>query len=173
MAGGRPRKPANQKILQGTFRKDRNPENEPEPTTVSVNDIRRPSSHLNRYAKRFWKDVVSELVETGVLTVIDWTAFELCCDSYGTYMEAKEAIYHPRDPLTGKRQKRSLSEYLQGKNSQTVPELSVMNKGKEDFLKYANVLGLNPVARNRIDIPGRKPEEIDPMEELLNDQARG
>lgn len=171
MSGGRPRKPSKVKIIQGTFRQDRNPANEPAPTPVSV--IRKPPPQLNRFAKKFWKAVVEELVETGVLTVVDWAAFEICCDSYGLYCEAKEAVYRPLDPETGKRQKRTLAEYLAGQNSQTIPELSAMNKGKDMFLKYANVLGLNPVARNRIDAPGRKSEEEDPMEGILNDQARG
>ena len=171
MSGGRPRKPKSQKIIQGTFRQDRNPVNEPQPEKVS--EVRKPPSHLNRYAKKYWKEVVEELIDTGVLTVVDWAAFEICCDSYGIFMEAKEAIYRPINPETKKREKRTLAEYLIGRNSQTSPEITAMNKGKEDFLKYANVLGLNPVARNRIEIPGKKNEEIEEMEGILNDQARG
>lgn len=163
-----PRKPRQQKIISGTFRNDRNPANEPEPSVVT--QVRRPPSYLNKYGKKFWRDVCEELVDTGVLTEVDWAAFELCCDSYGMFREAHDAIYKAWDPDLGKLVKRSLAEYLCGRNSQTSPEFTAMSKGKEMFLKYANVLGLNPVARNRIDLVEKEPEVKDPMEAIWNEQ---
>jgi P27 family predicted phage terminase small subunit len=157
-----PRKPKVLKLQQGTYRSDRNPANEPEPERV-VQEIP-PPKHLNKYAKKFWKEICTELIDTGVLTVVDWAAFEICADSYGMYREMKEEIA---------KESGSLGIYLSDKNSQTVPMYAAMNKAIENFLKYSSTLGLNPVSRNRIDLKEKKKEEIDPMEALLDDQANG
>jgi len=155
-------------MQQKTYRADRNPESEPEPTVET--EERRPPSHLNKWAKRFWRDVCREMIDTGVLTVVDWSAFEMCCEAYGLYREAHEAIFRPVDEF-GKKGKRSLAEYLGGKNSQTTPELTTMNKAMDAFLKYSNVLGLNPVARNRINLKDKPKEKKDPMEEMWDEAA--
>ncbi len=165
------RKPKAQKVFQGTFRPNREVENEPEPTPAG--NTRKPPRYFNKYSKAFWNDVQSELIETGVLTVVDWRAFELCCEAYGQFREAHDAIYNPIDHETGKRSKRTLEEYLKGKNSQTMPQYTALNKGREAFFKYANVLGLNPVARGRIDIRKSEAEEDDPMIAILNEASRG
>lgn len=163
------KKPRATKIVQGTFQKCRNPENEPEPT-VEI-EARKPPAHLNKYAKGFWNEVVKEMIETGVLTVVDWAAFELCCVAYGLYRESKDAIYSYFD-YGGGRHKRTLAEYLAGRNSQTSPELTAMNKAMEQFLKYSNALGLNPVARNRIDLKPKEKGETDPVEDMWNEAAK-
>ncbi len=94
--GGHNRKPSKSKIIQGTFQKDRNPKNELEPEVV-CSDPKRPS-HLNRYAKKLWKSLVAELVEKGILTVVDQAALEVCCVAFGEFCQAYDAVYRPRDP---------------------------------------------------------------------------
>ncbi|OPL13138.1 MAG: hypothetical protein AVO39_10980 [delta proteobacterium MLS_D] len=110
------------------------------------------------------------MIDVGVLTVVDWSAFELCCEAYGQYRELHDAIYHVVED--GKRRKRGLAEYLDGRNSQTSPELTAMHKAIESFLKYSNVLGLNPVSRNRIDLKEKEKEKKDPMEDMWNEAAK-
>lgn len=167
MTRGRPRMPKELKIIHGTFRKDRNPEEQPEPT--KINEIPKPPKGLNRHAKRLWKDLSEELVDAGILTTVDLPALEICCVNYGLYKDAHEAVYSYMDtnPKTGrmKRFKRSLADYMRGKNSQTIPEYTAMTKAFENFKAYLIEFGLTPASRNRLQIPER-PYEEDPMEKL-------
>lgn len=167
MAGGRPRKPRQTKIIQGNFRKDRNPGNEPAPPVLLA--IPKPPAGMNRWARRLWKDLVEELKEQQLVTSIDLATLELCCDAYGMYREAKDAIYRPRRPKTGKRYRRTLAEYLAGRNSQTTPEMTAMKSGWQLYKGYLTEFGLSPASRNRIHVPAPKEPGQDPMEKLLNE----
>ena len=167
MAGGRPRKPRQAKIIQGTFRKDRNPGREPMPSVLPT--APKPPAGMNRWARRFWKELISELMDQNLVTKIDLVTLEMCCDAYGMYREAKDAIFHPRDAKTGKRLRRTLSQYLVGKNSQTMPEMTTMKTGWQLYKVYMIEFGLSPASRNRIHLPGPKEAGQDPMEKILNE----
>jgi P27 family predicted phage terminase small subunit len=165
-SGGHNKKPRASKILQGTFRKDRNPAHEPDPPRVY--EIPRPPAYLGRFGKRIWKDLVVDLVNTGVLTTVDIPALELCCAAYEQYREARESVYaFVVDEETGKRRRRTLAEYMLGKNSQTMPEYAAMRQSFATFKSYLVEFGLTPASRNRIDL--KEPAQtVDPMEELVN-----
>ena len=153
-------------MTQGTFRNDRNPENEPEPEKIL--DIPKPPSFLNKYSKKLWKSLAAELVDKKVLTVVDIAALEVCCDLYGQYREAREAVYKIIiNPVTGKKRRQTFAEYMNGKNSQTMPEYTAMTKTYASFKSYLSEFGLTPASRNKIDIPPDK-EEKDKMRALLN-----
>jgi phage terminase, small subunit, putative, P27 family len=165
-SGGHNRKPRQLKVIQGTFRKDRNPEHEPEPQKFV--EVPRPPSWLNSHGKRRWWDLAEELVRNGLLTVVDIPALEMTCDIYGQYRDLHDAIYKPIDPDTGKRTKRTLAQYMAGRNSQTIPEYTAMRNLLAAYKSYLAEFGLTPVSRNRVNIP--KPERAaDPMEALLNE----
>jgi P27 family predicted phage terminase small subunit len=164
-----PRKPRKTKIIHGTFRKDRNPKHEPEPTEVS--SIPKPPSHLNRYAKKLWKSLAAELVDKGLLTVIDLAALEVCCAAYGEYRAAYDACYRPRDPETGRIRKREMSEYMAGGNSQTLPEHTTIYKAWNVFKAYLAEFGMAPASRNKIDLPEPKEPEEDPVEKMFNEKG--
>jgi P27 family predicted phage terminase small subunit len=166
-SGGHNRKSKNQKIIEGTFRKDRNPSNEPNPPKIS--DILKPPSHLGKYGKKMWKKLSKTLYEEGLLTVLDDQALELICEAYDQYRQAHEAVYYIRD-AQGKRKRRSLGEYMEGRNSQTMPEYTAMNRHFNNIAKLLKEFGMTPVARNRINLPEKK-EGVDPMEELLKDEV--
>ena len=183
MAGGRPRKPRKTKIIQGTFRKDRNPGREPSPPIVSATP--KPPRGMNRWARRLWKSMAPDLVEQQLLTAIDVATLQMTCEAYGDYEEAKQAIFHPVDPRTGKRVRRSLEQYLSGidpwmdvslispllrRNSQTAPELTQRNRAWAIFKSYLTEFGLSPASRNRIHVSAPKETGQDPMEKLLNER---
>lgn len=165
--GGQNRKPRQAKIIQGTFRKDRNPNREPMPPVLPT--APKPPAGMNRWARRMWKELISELMNQNLATTIDLVTLELCCDAYGMYKEAKDAIFHPRDAKTGKRFRRTLAQYLLGRNSQTMPEMTTMKTGSQLFKAYMAEFGLSPASRNRINLPGPKDEGQDPMEKILNE----
>ncbi len=161
---GRPRKPRQLKIIQGTFRADRNPENEPEPDLI-VGNIR-PPSFLGKYGRDYWKRTVPKLQETGVLTVADLESLELLVQAYEEYREAHDAVYRPT-LSDGSRGRRTLAEYCRGGNSQTLPELAALRAARAAFRQLAADFGLNPSARNKVSaVP--KEAERDIMEELVN-----
>jgi len=136
-----------------------------------------------------WKEIAPELVHVEMLRVVDMATLMLACDAFGQYQEAKQAIYRPMNPITGKRVRRSLEQYLSGldpwidiasmdpvelyrlrRNSQTAPELAVMKSAWATYKGYMAEFGLSPAARNRISVPVPE-EKSDPMEDLLNGQA--
>jgi P27 family predicted phage terminase small subunit len=183
---GRPRKPKVVKIAQGTFRQDQEVGQEPEPEVSS--SVRSCPSHVGSYGKKLWKELADELVSSGIMTEVDWQSLEFCCESYNTYRESRDAVYHTVDRICAscgqvlgyqkacescgeekvklKKRKRKLAEYLALHNSQTGFELTTMHKAKEQFLKYAVQLGITPAARNKIDISGKSRGEKSEIEKM-------
>lgn len=165
--GGRPRTPTKSKIIKGTFRKDRAPEHEPEPDLVE--QYPKPPSGLPRDGRRMWKRLAKELVDKRILTVVDLEALEVCCMNYGIYRELYRAVTTVRGD-DGSKRKRTIAEYLLGRNSQTMPEYVAMTKAMYTFKAYLVEFGLTPSSRSRLDIPEPK-DERDEMEQLLNEQV--
>lgn len=165
MSAGRPRIPRQVKVIRGTFRKDRNPSAEI-PADV-VRKTPRPPAHLNRYAKAMWKKIAPTLVSTRVLTEHDLVTFELLCVQYGDYRELYDAVHCEVPGQNGRKRRQTLAEYMVGRNSQTQPEYTAMQKAYQNWKSYMAEFGLSPLARNRIE---HKPieKEVDPMEELLD-----
>lgn len=164
-SGGHNRKPKALKVVHGTFRKDRNPQNEPE--GVPVREVPRAPSTLNRWGKRLWKRLAQQLVDNGVLTELDLPALEQLCTQYGRAMELQDAILHEVGE-DGKRYKRTFAEYLAGRNSQTMPEYAALRNSEATLKQYLAEFGLTPQSRNRIDLK-HKETQSDPMEDLLNE----
>ena len=168
MSGGRPRKPTGLHIVHGTFRKDRANQDEPKPELIS--EVPRPPSHLNAAAKRKWKELAPVLVNSKLLSVLDLTALEMLCDSYGVFREAHDAIFHPVHPRTGKRFRRTLGQYLAGQNSQTTPELSAMNKARDAYKAFMTEFGLSPATRTKVS-PLSDTGQNSEMDDLLDEES--
>lgn len=160
----KPRIPSKIKLLKGTFRSNESPKNEPAPPVVST--IPKAPAHLNKWAKRMWKDTAAELHALGMITTLDTYTLEVLCEQYGIYRELKDAITH-RIGEDGKRERISYAQYLAGQNSQTIPEYAAMKSGFERFTALLKEFGLSPASRSRIDVPVRAPAAKDPMEALL------
>lgn len=167
--GGHNRKPRAQKIIQGTFRKDRNPKQEPAVDLLA--EPPKPPTGLNRWARKIWKELAPELVDKGVLSSVDLFAFEALCVQYGIYRELHHAITHwtiyDDDGNPVRTVKQSVAQYMRGRNSQTMPEYTAMRQAFAQFKTYLEQFGLTPVSRNRIEVQGGSKDE-DPMEAILN-----
>ena len=162
---GRPRKTAAQKKLEGTWRHDRNPVNEPE---YSIAVVRKAPSILNRFGKRFWNEHYPMLINSGVLTEVDISAFTLMAKVWGDYMEANHDVFHDED---GK--KRTLAEYRASRSHMRnqMSELVERKEYFEQFTKLQKEFGMTPVSRNKIDL-GAKSDEVDPMESMLSGKLK-
>ncbi|MPN26884.1 hypothetical protein SDC9_174310 [bioreactor metagenome] len=148
---GRPRIPTALKVANGTFRADRAPRNEPNPKKFET--IPSPPGHLNKWAKMMWRIVAKYLLKHGMLTILDLYSLEVLCEQYGIYRELKDAMTHREQPGE-KRIKISLSQYLKGKNSQTMLEYTSMRGAFERYTVLLREFGLSPVSRGRLKTMG-------------------
>lgn len=157
--GGHNRKPRQSKILQGTFRKDRNPACEPSPPVIP--EPPKPPSGLNRWARREWKLLAAELAEQALLTPVDLAALEIACVAFGVHRECQDAI----------RKAGGLAKYLSGEdaNSHTRPLFSAMRHAWTTYKAYLGEFGLTPTSRNRIEAPKREHAEEDVMARLYRE----
>lgn len=169
---GRPRKPTQSKVIQGTFRKDRAPEHEPDPPKIEV--LPNPPAIMPRAGKKMWKALGESLRDQGLLTEVDLQTFEICCFNYGLYRAAAEAVfcmveYSGHDGKIHRRRQK-LEEYLLGKNSQTMPEYTAMTKAFQAYKSYMTEFGLSPASRSRIDLagPAKEDEEVERMKGTMN-----
>jgi len=71
--------------------------------------------------------------------------------------------------ISVRKRKRTLAEYMEGKNSHTMPEYVQMTKAFATFKAYLVEFGLTPSSRARLDIPEPEPNEEDPVERMWNE----
>lgn len=159
---GRPRKTRANKIINGTFRKDRNPTQEPEYSPID--DPLKPPASLNKYGKEYWRRITPLLQESGVLTVADLDAVYLLADAWGEYKQATYDIYH--DEKTGRKRTMALYRKSREYNRRKMPEVIDRREAYELYLKLIREFGLTPVSRNRIDLAPKK-EAVDPVEKMF------
>lgn len=84
---GRPAKPAQSKVIQGNFRKDRD-------SHGPQVEIALPPcpKWLPRLARKHWAELGPELVKTGLLSIIDGDVFALHCDSMAKFEEVTKQL---------------------------------------------------------------------------------
>lgn len=155
----RPAKPTQQKIIQGTFRKHRAKQGEPKPELLM--QVPKPPVHLNSYGKQMWRKVAPELVAKRIISTLDLHSLEILCDAYGMYRASRAAML--------RNGKRTLAQYLKGQNSQTTPEATMMRQCWATYKSFMSEFGLSPSSRTKLDVPGAKEAEEDPMERLFNE----
>lgn len=129
--GGRPPIPTRLKVLQGTFRKDRENPEEPNPPSMDLT----PPKGLSIAARKKWIDVAQQLSTLGVLKQTDRDALEAYCMLWVRWKKLERATKH--NPLL-------VSDMV---------KVFVQVKG------LIGELGLSPSSRSRIHaIPVKQPE---------------
>lgn len=89
MPGGRPRKPTAAKILDGTYRPDR--DGSPE-QVVSAAGSPEPPPELQGDALAFWRRVIPGLCERNCAAVCDASALAMMCEWWARYRRYSEAL---------------------------------------------------------------------------------
>lgn len=149
-------KPTELKLLGGTYRKDRAPENEPKPNSPpSVPD---PPAYMDTIGKKEWKRLAPELYRLGLLTKVDLGTFEAYCLSYGRLVAAHKSL---------KRAKTMFHEYTNkagATNFVARPELAVIQKESMVIKAFCAEFGLSPSARARMEAPTILPGGAGPPE---------
>jgi P27 family predicted phage terminase small subunit len=142
------------KKSQGTLRKHRTPENEPQ--FASLNKMPPAPEHFDEAARRVW-EIGAELVNHEVITNPDLILFEACCETYSRYIKLKNYITE------------NLINRVEGEHGGRSAQAQQMNQEILLFTKQSVEFGLTPAARSRLGIVKKK--EIDPdaekMKELL------
>ena len=139
----RPKKPTNLKVVQGTNRPHRN-NNEP---LVSL-EVPPCPEYLGKEAKKYWKEISEQLVNVGLIGVVDGALFGLHCDSYGRLIEVSDHLKKMDDMLD------------QTPNGLEVQSAlwQIRNKLWDQVLRSASEFGLSPAARSKLSMP-EKPSE--------------
>ncbi|MCK8826396.1 phage terminase small subunit P27 family [Natroniella acetigena] len=154
---GRPNKPTKLKVLQGTDRKDRVNENEPKPKELQ--QVPDPPYYLDYYAKKEWNRAAAHLVEVGLLTEADLSTFQDYCECHAHCIRLNKKIRNEEYEFV------TDSGYYQKR-----PIVSILKDFMDQKRKLANVLGLTPSARTKIEID--KPNDDKPtVEQILNGEV--
>ena len=132
------RKPTKLKVVQGTDRRDRQVEQEPE-YSAPVNI--EPPSDLDGLALEQWQNKAPLLLESGVLTEVDLDALRGYCTAYKKMVEASaqtdEEGYTIIQP-TG--------------TSVVNPAFNAYIKASQEMRHFSSLLGLDPSSRARINV---------------------
>ena len=135
------RKPTALKILQGTFRPDRAPKNEPKPEPK----IPPCPAHLDAIARHEWHVLSQLLHPLGLLTLLDRGALEMYCDSYSRWVRATAAVRESGEVVT-----------LKGSTGQTRifpnPWRRIADTAFEQMNRMLSEFGLTPASRSRISV---------------------
>lgn len=142
---GRAPKPTRLKVLEGTFRKDKAPKNEPSPRPVAP----KKPSWLTGAGGRLWKKLAPKLLELGLLTEIDGEALAALCLHYHLMTEAAKSI-----------KKEGITTIDERGLPRKHPLLQVLRDNSTAMKGYLLQFGLTPSARSKIDLP-----ELDEMDE--------
>ncbi len=140
---GRRAKPTAIKILEG------NPGKRPLGKGEIKPDSGLPDmpNNLSKVARQEWKRLAPELDKLGLITRIDMTAFVCYCESYSTFVAARNAI--KIDGMTVK------VNGLLKKN----PAVSIMNDASRLMRQYLTEFGLTPASRPRVSAQMKDPAQ--------------
>jgi P27 family predicted phage terminase small subunit len=147
------RKPTELKKAEGTYRKDRAPKTEIQPT-IEVGLT--PPSDLNEWGQKYWVDIMNEYVSIGLVTRVDIEALHSCCTWYGLMREAQDIIAAKGlevevEKVTPKGESYTVTE--------TNPMIMVADKAFKNYIAMCREFGLTPASRSRISAPDKKPDD--------------
>jgi len=135
-------KPVELQLAAGTYRADRH-------GTVTVRpEVPDAPEWLDEAGCGEWKRLVEDLAELGVLCQIDQTALGMCCMAFSDWLSARAAV--AESGWTATTEKGSVYQH---------PNVGIMNKASERWLRLARELGLTPSARCGMHkLEGSKPD---------------
>lgn len=137
--------PTKFKVMRGTQRPCRTPDNEPEPDDDRID----PPMELSREARQHWDLVTKQLQDVGLITNVDVTAMAIYCEAYATWADATAEVRRVgaviKTPSTG--------YPIQN------PYLAIANKAFDQMSKMLVEFGMTPASRTKVsaDGPTKKP----------------
>jgi len=141
---GNRRKPTARKRLEGTFRPDRAPGNEPTPEGTAE-----PPDFLTAEARQEWDRLAPELEAIGLLTVADRGIFAGYCQAWADYLRLTVQLNDMASWVW-----ESEKGYRQA-----VPELAMRKEAWTRAVQAGSRLGLDPTARSGLHVELRSKDE--------------
>ena len=151
----RRRKPVHLKLIEGTYRPDREPKPSPRPARV----MPRPPSWLSKEARDEWKRIGPELHALGLLTRIDRNAFAAYCGAYADWVQARKEL----ERLRKEGREFDLVGTKHGKVAN--PLHRTVRQAAQDMTRYGALFGLNPTGRSRINAEKIRRTETPPEDD--------
>ena len=147
---GRKKVPASAKKLRGTYRPDR----DAEPVQFDPQIPPVPEGLRDEVVAE-WNRLAPLLAAKGLLTEVDWLAWQLGMHAYDTWLTISEQLASPNEEYV------IISE--KGAPYQN-PLVSIAGKAYQSVLKFCREFGLTPSARSGLKIAGG-PLEKDEFEQ--------
>lgn len=148
---GRKKKPVELKMIEGTYRKDRDNLNAPKVT----GDLVSPPNYFSQEQTDVWKYAI-ENAPKGLLKKLDISILEIWVTAYVTYRESYAKVQEMGQVMT------SPSGY-----PIVNPYLSNMNKQATIMMKAASELGFTPTSRSKVSVE-QEQTEVDPWAVIAN-----
>jgi len=136
---GRPRKPTQLKLIQGTAQPCRINPDEPKPDI----DIPEIPHHLSKPARDEWRRITPILKSMGLISHMDLAELTMYCGAWGNYIAAENAM------------RRNGGMVVDGKVS---PWVKISKESKLLAHKFLVEFGLTPASRTRVS--GKKQEPM-------------
>ncbi len=148
---GPPKKPTALKRLQGTYRPDRAPANEPTPEGTAE-----PPDFLTAEAREEWDRLAPGLTTMGLLTSADRAVFAGYCQAWADYLR-----------LTAQLNEMASWVWESEKGyRQAVPELAMRKEAWSRAVQAGSRLGLDPAARSGLHVQPKTPKDENPFAKL-------
>lgn len=148
------RTPTATKLLQGTFRKDRQNRDEPKPEPPE--ELAAPA-WLDEYGAECWNKYVPRLVKTGILTSLDMFLFAGVCERWSTYRRAVEET------------KGGLTHLTEANGECSKPQIAIAKAAFDQFRQGMAEFGCSPASRGKVKaVPPS--DDDDPAARYFNDR---
>ena len=145
MKRGRPAKPKAQKLIEGTYREDRDYGGLPAPVLESIPE---PPQHLGQGAKRYFLNICQVLLEMNNLSLSDLVVITQLAQN----LEINEMAYEScKDG--------GYEQVTQNGYGAVTAAFTVYNQTSKTIRELSNLLGLNPSARERIKVKPKENED--------------
>lgn len=151
MNAGRPKKPKAQKIIDGTYRKDRDVDIIKAKT---VNTLLEAPEYLTETAKTYFNNICTALIDMNNLSNADIAVIVHLAETIELHAESYRLV------SAGQWEQQTQSGY-----SQITAAFTVWEKTGKRLIELSSLLGLSPAARERIKIKPKE-EENDILKEL-------
>lgn len=148
---GRKKKPVELKMIEGTYRKDRDNPLAPKVT----GDLVSPPTYFSKAQSDVWKYAI-ENAPKGLLKKLDISILEIWVTAYVTYRESYAMVQEMGQVIN------SPSGY-----PLVNPYLSNMNKQATIMMKAASELGFTPTSRSKVSVEQDNTEQ-DPWAVIAN-----
>lgn len=149
---GRPRKTDQQKLLEGTYRKDRARQTPKFKTIAGVPD---PPMHLDDLAKDEWVHMIQELKAIGILQTVDLLPLAMYCSEMSLYWKCQEKL---KNGVTNINPSSGIATRK--------PEVSIASQALNNAMKIAGRFGFTPADREKLSAINKDPDS-DPFTDVL------